>query len=87
MIKRQPLRMCVCCRERDEQRNLMRFVVSDGEVVPDPTGRAPGRGAYVCGKPECLEAVLKKRRLGQALKAGQGEAVEKAIAALQQAKE
>lgn len=65
----------------------MRFVVSDGEVVPDPTGRAPGRGAYVCGKPECLQTVLKKRRLGQVLKAGQGEAVEKAIAALQQAKE
>jgi predicted RNA-binding protein YlxR (DUF448 family) len=33
----------------------------------DPTGRAPGRGAYVCPEPACREAALKKGALRRAL--------------------
>jgi uncharacterized protein len=38
-----------------------------GVVGLDPTGRAPGRGAYVCPEPACREAALKKGALRRAL--------------------
>jgi uncharacterized protein len=38
-----------------------------GVVGLDPTGRAPGRGAYVCLDPACREAALKKGALRRAL--------------------
>ena len=40
----------------------------DQTVIIDPTGKANGRGVYVCIKTQCLERGLKKDRLAQALK-------------------
>ncbi len=41
----------------------------DGEIVLDPTGRLPGRGAYLCAdRPACLELAIAKGALGRALK-------------------
>lgn len=34
----------------------------------DPTGRMPGRGAYLCGAEECLSRALKANKLGRALR-------------------
>jgi hypothetical protein len=28
---------------------------ADGSVAPDPTGRAAGRGTYICADPACRE--------------------------------
>lgn len=40
----------------------MRFRVSAGVVVIDPAGfRGPGRGAYICAKMDCWQAVVKRR--------------------------
>jgi hypothetical protein len=36
-------------------------------VEPDPTGKRPGRGAYLCHNPECWERAIKKGRLENAL--------------------
>jgi hypothetical protein len=33
----------------------------------DPTGKMPGRGAYLCDKPECRSAALEKGSLQRAL--------------------
>ena len=38
-----------------------------GEVVLDASGRAPGRGAYVCRTTECLDKAIKKGALSRAL--------------------
>ena len=38
-----------------------------GEVVVDPTGRLPGRGAYVCHDTDCLDIAIKKGALTRAL--------------------
>ena len=35
----------------------------------DPTAKAEGRGAYVCRRPECVEALLGGRPLGRAFRA------------------
>ncbi len=47
----------------------MRIVrTPDGTVVVDPTGKAKGRGAYLCTDPACWEKALKRRTLDHALK-------------------
>jgi predicted RNA-binding protein YlxR (DUF448 family) len=62
-------RTCVACRCADEKRWFIRFVrTPDGHVIVDPTGKANGRGAYLCAKPECFEVARQRRRLDAALK-------------------
>jgi predicted RNA-binding protein YlxR (DUF448 family) len=47
----------------------MRIVrTADGEIKYDPTGKAPGRGAYLCGKKECFLLAVKKNKLAKALR-------------------
>jgi predicted RNA-binding protein YlxR (DUF448 family) len=38
-------------------------------VVVDGRGVEPGRGAYVCAVPDCVERALKTGRLGHAFRA------------------
>ena len=69
-----PLRSCVACGEKFPKRELVRIVrTSGGTVQVDPTGKAPGRGAYLCRKEECWERALRKSRLDYALRAPLGE--------------
>ena len=39
-----------------------------GEVVVDPTGKAPGRGGYVCKNEECIQQARSGKGLERALK-------------------
>ena len=56
-----PMRMCVGCREMKPKVQLLRVVKpSDGEAHIDRTGKAPGRGAYVCDDLECLRKARKR---------------------------
>ena len=62
------MRMCVGCREMRPKKELIRIVRSpEGEVHAAPTGRAPGRGAYLCKDPACLAKAQKIRALERAL--------------------
>ena len=71
MAKKIPMRMCVSCREMRPKKELTRVVrTPDGEVLIDPTGRANGRGAYLCLKTACLDKAIKSRALERALEAG-----------------
>ena len=66
--RRIPQRMCIVCRERMEKRGLIRIVrTPDKEILVDPTGKKAGRGAYLCGKLECLEKAIKTKGLERAL--------------------
>lgn len=48
-VKKVPLRTCVGCQIIRPKRELARVILNDkGEVVSDETGKAHGRGAYVC---------------------------------------
>ena len=64
MKKRKiPERMCVSCREMNQKKALIRVVrLPDGIVKVDPTGKASGRGAYICDKLDCV-MLAKKRKL------------------------
>jgi len=67
--KHVPVRMCIACRRSETKRGLFRLVRdAEGRVAVDPTGKRPGRGAYLCHSPECREAALKRGVLPRALK-------------------
>jgi predicted RNA-binding protein YlxR (DUF448 family) len=38
-------------------------------LYPDPTGKAPGRGAYICSGEECLKKLIGKKLLNKAFSA------------------
>ena len=52
-------RTCVGCRQVCEPDQLERFVLYDGHLVHDVRGKAPGRGAWVMPRRDCLERALK----------------------------
>lgn len=69
MLKKKPQRTCVACRTKADKRDLVRIVLNpDGTVSVDPTGKAPGRGAYLCRNAECIKKELKAHRLSSGLK-------------------
>jgi predicted RNA-binding protein YlxR (DUF448 family) len=62
------VRTCVACRQEGGKRALIRVVRNpEGVAAIDPTGRAPGRGAYLHPSPECVETARKRRALDRAL--------------------
>ena len=64
-----PMRKCVGCNEMKEKRMLIRAVKnSEGVICIDPTGKMPGRGAYLCRSKRCFDAAFKAKRLEKALK-------------------
>ena len=70
--KKVPLRKCTGCGEMKDKRQLVRIVKTPesaengGTILVDRTGKASGRGAYVCNDPQCLAKARKGRRLEKA---------------------
>lgn len=74
MAGKIPMRMCVACRQMRPKRELVRVVrmpETDGtevvQVCIDKTGKANGRGAYLCANQECLQRAQKIKALERAL--------------------
>jgi uncharacterized protein len=70
-----PLRTCVGCRERVGKSELLRVVAVGEEaghrgpdLVPDPRGRLPGRGAYLHPDSRCLDLAERRRAFPRALR-------------------
>ena len=68
MQKKIPQRQCMGCRERKDKRDMIRVVrAPSGTVGLDFSGKAQGRGAYICPNPECLKKARKSKSLDRAL--------------------
>ena len=68
MQKKIPQRQCMGCRERKEKREMVRVVRSpEGQVSLDFRGKAPGRGAYICPKMDCLKRAIKSKSIERSL--------------------
>jgi uncharacterized protein len=70
-----PMRTCAACRAVHPKRSMTRVVrMADGSVALDPTGKAAGRGTYVCDDPACREparlAVAVQHALGAPVEPG-----------------
>ncbi len=63
-MKKVVQRMCMGCNNKKDKRELIRVVLNkSGEIAIDKTGKLAGRGAYICDSIECLEKVIKNKRL------------------------
>ncbi len=71
--KNQPQRTCVACGRKAPQGELLRLAVSGDRVLIDPRRQLPGRGAYICPKRECLEALARDRKKGRIFRRQLGE--------------
>lgn len=64
MNKKKPARRCMGCNESKEKNELIRIVKSkEGAIEVDLTGKKNGRGAYICKNEECLNKVIKSKRI------------------------
>lgn len=62
-----PERRCIATGEVTPKAGLVRFVVGpDAQIVPDITGRLPGRGIWVAADRAALEKAVQKRMFARA---------------------
>ena len=60
MDKKQPMRMCAACRHRKPKQELIRILkTSEAGFLVDESGKAQGRGAYLCANKACIEKAKK----------------------------
>ena len=61
-----PDRRCAACGKVSSKDGLIRVARSpEGGYVVDVTGKAPGRGAYLCRDSACIEKAVKKQSLNR----------------------
>ena len=60
-------RRCVGCMTSKPKSELVRIAGYQGVVALDPTGRAKGRGVYVCPDGECVRKAQKKNAFRRGL--------------------
>ena len=65
--KKTPMRRCVGCMESKPKKQLIRIAGYEGRVSIDPTGKAKGRGVYLCPGTECFAKAVKKKALSRSL--------------------
>lgn len=59
----------MACRTGGDKRGLLRVVRQpDGNAAFDVTGKANGRGAYVCASESCISLARKQKKLDRSLK-------------------
>lgn len=63
-MKKQPQRTCMGCNTKKDKKDLIRIVKNkENQISVDRTGKQEGRGAYLCDDIQCLEKVIKSKRL------------------------
>lgn len=67
-MKKIPLRTCMGCNSKKSKKELIRIVKDkENNISIDRTGKLDGRGAYICDNIDCLEKVIKSKRLERVL--------------------
>lgn len=78
--RKVPMRKCVGCMQSKEKPELIRIAAYEGQLSVDPSGRAKGRGVYICkNSPECREKADKRRALERAFSMAIAPEVKKEI--------
>lgn len=63
-MKSLPQRTCMGCNSKKDKKDLIRIVKNkEGVISIDKTGKANGRGAYICNNISCLEKAVKSKRI------------------------
>ena len=62
--KKKPERRCISCNEKREKNELLRIVrTPEKNIEIDLTGKKNGRGAYICKSEDCLNKIIKSKKL------------------------
>lgn len=77
--KKIPVRMCIACREGRPKKELVRIVAGEQGLCVDETGKAPGRGAYLCPNVDCLDRAVKIKAFERSLETPMSEQAYNAI--------
>lgn len=79
-MKKIPIRKCIACGEQKPKKELIRVVKSkEDEVSVDFTGKANGRGAYICPTIDCFQLAIKKNAFNRALESKIDDSVFEAL--------
>lgn len=69
MKTNKPARTCIACRKECEKSQLARIVKTpQNAFMFDQSGKADGRGAYVCRSESCINKLVKGKLLNRAFK-------------------
>lgn len=76
-----PQRTCVGCRRTRPKAELLRLAATPDTVRLDTAQRLPGRGAYVCPDPRCVDAAARRdgRAVQRALRTRRSDQVTAAL--------
>lgn len=68
-MKNIPQRTCIGCNEKKDKKDFIRIVKdNENNISIDKTGKANGRGAYICDNVECLEKAIKNKKIEKSFK-------------------
>ena len=68
-MKNIPQRTCIGCNIKGDKKDFIRIVKDNqNNISIDRTGKANGRGAYICDNIECLEKAIKNKRIEKSFK-------------------
>ena len=66
--KKIPMRRCAGCMQSKPKKELIRIVgTKEGNVMLDITGKAQGRGVYLCPDSSCFRIARKKQAISRKL--------------------
>ena len=69
LLKKIPQRTCMGCNEKKNKNELIRIVKNkENQITIDKTGKQDGRGTYICNNIQCLEKVIKTKRIERIFK-------------------
>ncbi len=75
-MKSVPQRTCIGCNIKKDKKDFIRIVKDNqNNISIDRTGKANGRGAYICDSLECLEKAIKNKKIEKSFKMQIDEAV------------
>lgn len=67
--KKIPIRKCVGCGQSKAKKELIRIVKNQQEqIFLDITGKANGRGVYICNAIDCLNKAKKSKAINRSFK-------------------
>jgi len=68
-LKSIPQRTCIGCNSKKDKKDFIRIVKDNqNNISIDKTGKANGRGAYICDSMDCLEKAIKNKRIEKSFK-------------------
>ena len=67
------MRRCIGCMESKEKENLIRVTWFEGKLSVDLTGKAKGRGVYICRDEVCIAKARKRGAFARSLRLDPGK--------------